>query len=629
MDKVFGSKRVHRKPTDIPCIFVHAGAGYHSVQNEQHHLGACNEAAKAAMAVMKNGGSSLDAVEIAIKILEDKEITNAGFGSNLAMDGVVECDAVVVDHYGRSGGAGAVAQIKNPISLARTLLDNTTQTLSLRRVPPNLLVGQGATNYAYEHGISILPLDALISASARERWRKWKYDLVKAEHQKRRDEHERYNLPRVSSEMDHAAAFDKQSGQERMRREHTKALMAGMWNDAQPVSPPPSDDRQDAEGHPSPASHSSSLSMSYMEPPNGNAQEPNEISFDPYGPPGVEFALTHAFAKSTGSTTPKDYYSDARQHSLPGGGPSLNRHCGSDIDMDDAGGLDRNPLAKMQKRSHVTVWDGSSGSDSDSTAIEFKGRSSPQGVHHPDKVMTDASRQPLPKTPREKLLESPTPSAGTPLGHVRNQPPLPPSRLDGPDGAHVDEDKITDTVGAIAIDSYGNIACGASSGGIGMKHPGRVGPAALVGIGAAVIPVDNDDPVRQCVATVTSGTGEHMGTTQAASVCSERLYYNKRKVAGGRFKETGDDEAIRSFIEKDFMGHLSVKNSHSTGAIGMLSVKKTKDGCYLYFGHNTDSFALASMHADETKPVCTMSRSKGGGVIAQGGRAIRYRRRKA
>ncbi|KAI7096174.1 hypothetical protein KC352_g38877, partial [Hortaea werneckii] len=101
MDKVFGSKRGHRKPTDIPCIFVHAGAGYHSVQNEQHHLGACNEAAKAAMAVMKNGGSSLDAIEIAIKILEDKEITNAGFGSNLAMDGVVECDAVVVDHYGR------------------------------------------------------------------------------------------------------------------------------------------------------------------------------------------------------------------------------------------------------------------------------------------------------------------------------------------------------------------------------------------------------------------------------------------------------------------------------------------------------------------------------------------------
>lgn len=161
-----------------------------------------------------------------------------------------------------------------------------------------------------------------------------------------------------------------------------------------------------------------------------------------------------------------------------------------------------------------------------------------------------------------------------------------------------------------------------------MKHRGRVGPAALVGIGAAVIPIDGNDEERQCVATVTSGTGEHMATTQAASVCSERLYHNIRKAFGGGYEETGDDEAIKGFIDKDFMGHPSVRQSHSNGAIGILSAKKAAEGIYLYFGHNTDSFALASMHSDEPRPVCTMSRNKGNGSIAQGGRAIRYRKKK-
>ena len=65
-------------------------------------------AARSAMTFLNNGASAVDAVEIAIKVLEDKEITNAGFGSNLAMDGSVECDATIIDHYGRSGAIGAV-----------------------------------------------------------------------------------------------------------------------------------------------------------------------------------------------------------------------------------------------------------------------------------------------------------------------------------------------------------------------------------------------------------------------------------------------------------------------------------------------------------------------------------------
>lgn len=65
-------------------------------------------AARLAMALLKNGGSAVDAVEIAIKFFEDHEITNAGYGSNLTVKGSVECDATMVDHLGRSGAAGAV-----------------------------------------------------------------------------------------------------------------------------------------------------------------------------------------------------------------------------------------------------------------------------------------------------------------------------------------------------------------------------------------------------------------------------------------------------------------------------------------------------------------------------------------
>jgi taspase (threonine aspartase 1) len=176
------------------------------------------------------------------------------------------------------------------------------------------------------------------------------------------------------------------------------------------------------------------------------------------------------------------------------------------------------------------------------------------------------------------------------------------------------QDSITDTIGAIAIDCFGNIAAGSSSGGIGMKHRGRVGPAALVGIGTAVVPVDPKDPDETSVAVVTSGTGEHIATTMAASVCANRVYFSDRKDEIGMTENVTEDEAIKSMVDLDFMGksnarteigatsamftnkriqqveHPGVKNSHCEAAIGVMAVKKTKEGIYLYFCHNTESF---------------------------------------
>lgn len=67
-------------------------------------------AAQLGMAKMNAGGSAVDAVVEATKCLEDNIITNAGVGSNLCLDGTVECDATVVDHNGRSGAVGACSR---------------------------------------------------------------------------------------------------------------------------------------------------------------------------------------------------------------------------------------------------------------------------------------------------------------------------------------------------------------------------------------------------------------------------------------------------------------------------------------------------------------------------------------
>ncbi|KAB8342766.1 hypothetical protein FH972_022364 [Carpinus fangiana] len=587
------------------------------------------------MALLRAGGTAVDAVELAIKILEDREITNAGYGSNLSINGTVEGDAVVVDHHGRSGACGAVPNIKNPISLARTILDLSTQELSLRRVPPNLLTGEGARDFAYENGIPVIPNDALASPSAKERWMRWKADLKAAEKKARHNQQGARGTSTTAVPSDPPPDYDEHV-RSQLRRDHTKAVKAAVWNEGQPTSPISSA----IDARPSKREDAGASSTSSMSSRLSNATPATTTSPTP---------LDEDAALDTQPLTAENLARNARLRdptlrTAASGQGRANAAQDAALDSreyssDSVSGMDL-PTADMDEVDE----------DFEMTVADWEGRNYPQNAWQDGQPMSEDEESTTSTLRLPSLTPSPPVSSAPRLGdesevivlekpitsqtdeesrsnqtkqHLPNEKPSFSGRY-GQDP----EDMITDTVGAIAIDSEGHIACGASSGGIGMKFRGRTGPAALVGVGAAVVPVEAQDKHRMTTAVVTSGTGEHMATTLAANVCAERLYHNLRRRKGGPgFEEVEDDLAVRSMIEDDFMGHPSVKGSHSSGAIGVLAVKRTAHGAYLYFAHNTDSFALASMSADEPKPTCTMSRSHGNGMLAQGGRSIRYKRR--
>ncbi|HHX8354451.1 TPA: isoaspartyl peptidase/L-asparaginase family protein [Vibrio alginolyticus] len=130
-------------------IAIHGGAGtilreQMSDELQQSILADLEAAVKAGHQILETGGEALDAVVAAVKVLEDSPNFNAGKGSVLTNNEMVEMDASVMD--GRNLAAGAVAgvrHIRNPIELARDVMRNSNHVL---------LVGEGAEKFAFEQG---------------------------------------------------------------------------------------------------------------------------------------------------------------------------------------------------------------------------------------------------------------------------------------------------------------------------------------------------------------------------------------------------------------------------------------------------------------------------------------------
>jgi beta-aspartyl-peptidase (threonine type) len=127
------------------AVVLHGGAGViarssMSKEAEAQYRAGIKEALDAAAGVLDKGGSSLDAVETAIKLLEDNPLFNAGRGAVFAADGTNQLDAAIMD--GKTMQAGAVADVqrtRHPISLARAVMEQS---------PHVMLIGAGADAFA-------------------------------------------------------------------------------------------------------------------------------------------------------------------------------------------------------------------------------------------------------------------------------------------------------------------------------------------------------------------------------------------------------------------------------------------------------------------------------------------------
>jgi len=145
-------------------IVVHGGTGTlpraeMSGEAERKYRAALSEAIDAGYAVLQDGGTSMDAVTRAVVLLEDNPLFNAGRGSVFTLDGRNELDASIMEGSTlRAGAVCGVTRIRNPVELARAVMERSEHVM---------LAGAGAEEFASSQGIAFVPQSYFSTA---ERW---------------------------------------------------------------------------------------------------------------------------------------------------------------------------------------------------------------------------------------------------------------------------------------------------------------------------------------------------------------------------------------------------------------------------------------------------------------------------
>jgi beta-aspartyl-peptidase (threonine type) len=171
-----GGKQVAKQDTVKKdwALVIHGGAGAISKDRpdsvKQAYLADLDEALSIGEEILKNGGTSLDAVEKVINYLENNPRFNAGKGAVFTHDGEHELDAaIMVGNTREAGTITGVKTVKNPISLARMVMENSKHVM---------FAAEGAEKYADEMGVERVNQDYFYTES---RYRAWKRALKKEE----------------------------------------------------------------------------------------------------------------------------------------------------------------------------------------------------------------------------------------------------------------------------------------------------------------------------------------------------------------------------------------------------------------------------------------------------------------
>jgi L-asparaginase / beta-aspartyl-peptidase len=182
------------------AIAVHGGAGPDSdfiKKHQKEYKQGLTDALKEGYRVLEDGGTALDAVEAAVKSLEDNPLFNAGRGSSLNQKAEVEMDAAIMNgENSKCGAVSIVKNVKNPVSLARAIMEKT----------PHVYLGDmGALEFAQKVGLEVMPEAYFITDHAFE-----EYQAALKESNENMGEAGQYQVQRKTHGTVGAVALDKE-----------------------------------------------------------------------------------------------------------------------------------------------------------------------------------------------------------------------------------------------------------------------------------------------------------------------------------------------------------------------------------------------------------------------------------